>query len=473
MNLYSIFRNARYLAREKLFGEQRLRTAGSLLLAGSLTASSVMAGPSVYPTGTTVYDPAKAYNSYVLFTGGDNTARLIDLNGNVVRQWKDAAAHSTAIDPALNGGRKGHVFVTLALVEGQGTGLVPGRPNARKVQSVGELDWNGKLVWSFGEKAPGGAAQQHHDWARLRNGNTVILANLEHKVEGFQQALLDDVIYEINPAGEVVWRWVAAEHLNEFGFTPEQLQLVRATPDPDYLHFNNLKVVGPNRWFNAGDKRFHPDNLVIDARNANFIAIIDRQSSKVVWRLGPNYAAVKPEDRRKLPRPVDQIAGQHDAHIIPEGLPGAGNLLVFDNQGQAGYPPAVLPITGGSRVLEIDPVKQQIVWQYTGEDSGGSGWTFRSTHISAARRLPNGNTFIDEGQSGRLFQVTPAGDIVWEYVNPFPGVRKDPATNKNIVNRQLYRGQPVPYDWVPEGTPRSEKPVRPPVLEQFNLSASF
>ena len=137
MNLYSIFRNARYLAREKLFGEQRLRTAGSLLLAGSLTASSVMAGPSVYPTGTTVYDPAKAYNSYVLFTGGDNTARLIDLNGNVVRQWKDAAAHSTAIDPALNGGRKGHVFVTLALVEGQGTGLVPGRPNARKVQSVG------------------------------------------------------------------------------------------------------------------------------------------------------------------------------------------------------------------------------------------------------------------------------------------------------------------------------------------------
>ena len=108
-----------------------------------------------------------------------------------------------------------------------------------------------------------------------------------------------------------------------------------------------------------------------------------------------------------------------------------------------------------------------VVWQYTGEDSGNPGWSFRSTHISAARRLPNGNTFIDEGQSGRLFQVTRDGDIVWEYVNPYFRVGKDPLTGRVTANNSLYRGQPVPYEWVPAGTPHSEKAVVPPELSQF------
>lgn len=448
---------------------------GVPLTLSALLSSPAIGGPSIYPTGTTRYDPGKAYNSFVLFSGGDNTAHLIDLNGNSVHDWKDAAAHSTLIDPAVNGGKLGHVFVTLETTEGKGTDLVPGQVNRRVTKTVGELDWDGKVVWSFGDKAPGGAAQQHHDWARLPNGNTVILANLVHPVKGFKQPqVLDDVIYEVNPAGEVVWKWVASEHLNEFGFTPAELKLVRNAPIADVFHVNNLKVVGPNHWFTAGDKRFDLENLLFDARNANFIAIIDKKSGKITWRLGPHYKAASEDQQqaRNVPRPVDQISAQHDAHIIPEGLPGAGNLLVFDNQGLAGYPTAAVPRTGGSRVLEIDPVKNQVVWQYTGEDSGGPAWSFRSTHISAARRLPNGNTFIDEGQSGRLFQVTHDGDIVWEYVNPYPKVGKDAVTGKPTISHALYRAQPVPYDWVPAGTSHSEKAVTPPELVKYRVSAA-
>ena len=440
--------------------------------AGVLLAVSATAAPGIYPTGTTRYAPAKAFNSFVLFTGGDNIAHLIDLNGNSVHEWKDAASHSTLIDPSVNGGKLGHVFVTLDMTEGTGTDLVPGQISRRVTKTIGELDWEGKTVWSFGEKAPGGVAQQHHDWARLTNGNTVVLANLVHPVKGFKQPqVLDDVVYEVNPAGEVVWKWVASEHINEFGFTPAELKQVRNADIADYLHVNNLKVVGPNRWFNAGDKRFAPDNVLFDARNANFIAIIDKKTGKIAWRLGPHYKAGSEEQQlpRTVPRPVDQISGQHDAHIIPEGLPGAGNLLVFDNQGVAGYPTAAVPRTGGSRVLEIDPVKNEIVWQYTGEDSGNPGWSFRSTNISAARRLPNGNTFIDEGQSGRLFQVTRDGDIVWEYVNPYFRSGKDKFTGRTTANNSLYRGQPVPYEWVPAGTPHSEKAVIPPEPSQFRI----
>lgn len=446
---------------------------GVIVVAVSMLLSvSSFAAPSIYPTGTTRYDPAKAYNSFILFSGGDNIAHLIDMNGNSVHEWKDVANHSTLIEPSLNGGKLGHVFVTLETTEGKGTDLVPGQVNRKISKTIGELDWDGKAVWTFGEKAPGGNAQQHHDWARLPNGNTVVLANLVHPIKGFKQPqVLDDVIYEVNPAGEVVWKWIASDHIKEFGFSPAELKLVRNADIADYLHVNNLKVIGPNRWFAAGDKRFAPDNLLFDARNANFIAIIDRKTGKITWRLGPHYKLGNEEQQlpRNVPRPVDQISAQHDAHIIPEGLPGAGNLLVFDNQGLAGYPTAAVPRTGGSRVLEIDPIKNEIVWQYTGEDSGGPTWSFRSTHISAARRLPNGNTFIDEGQSGRLFQVTQSGDIVWEYVNPYFRTGKDKLTGRTTANNQLYRGQPVPYEWVPAGTPHSEKAVNPPELDQFHI----
>ncbi len=352
------------------------RTAATLA-AFALGASAVgsFASPSVFPTGVTRYDPSKAYNDFVLFTGADKVTRLIDLDGNVVREWNYAGFPSYFIDPALAGGQRGHILVTLSTVDSKGVGAVPGRNNLDISKTIGEVDWDGKTVWQWGgDKAPGGAAQQHHDWRRLPNGNTLILANLLHPVTGFAQPqVLDDVVYEINPKGETVWKWVASDHLEEFGFTPGQLKLVRAAPTADYLHVNNLSVVGPNRWFDAGDKRFDPENLVFDSRNANFIAIIDKRTGKVVWTLGPNFPSsgeFASRGKKPTPRPVDQISGQHDAHIIPAGLPGAGNLLVFDNQGEAGYPRASLNVTGGSRILEIDPVKKEIVWEYTGESSG-------------------------------------------------------------------------------------------------------
>ena len=439
----------------------RLLPAGRAFAAalGLLAAGFAAAGPSVYPQGTTRLDPARAWPSFVLFTGGDETARLIDLDGKTVHTWRDVGGFASfLIDPALAQGQRGHVLVTLENTTGRGVDLVPGRVGPQISKTVGELDWDGQVRWRFGDQAPGGLAQQHHDWARLPNGHTLVLANLRHAVAGFRQPeVLDDVAYEVDAAGAITWRWVASEHLDELGFTPAQLALIRGSDNADYLHINDLKPLGPNHWFDAGDTRFAPDNLIWCSRNANVIAIVDRRSGRVVWTLGPNYPAIpRGAAGRRVPRPVDQISGQHDAQIISAGLPGAGNLLVFDNQGEAGYPPVELPTTGGSRVLEIDPVSRQVVWQYTAEDSGQPSWAFRSTHISAARRLPNGNTFVDEGQSGRLFQVTRDGDIVWEYVNAFPRTGKDPVTGKATENRQLYRAQPVPLDWVPEGTPHRE-----------------
>ena len=98
---------------------------------------------------------------------------------------------------------------------------------------------------------------------------------------------------------------------------------------------------------------------------------------------------------------------------------------------------------------------------------------FLSSFISSARRLPNGNTLIDEGYDGRFFQVTPKGEIVWEYVSPYFGslYGNVPGVSRDIPSNWVYRAQPVPYDWAPAGTPRSEKAVVPPVVAEFRVPA--
>jgi len=214
----------------------------------------------------------------------------------------------------------------------------------------------------------------------------------------------------------------------------------------DWLHTNAAAYLGPNHWYDEGDKRFAPENILISSRQASFLAIIAR-NGHVVWRMGPDF-----RETPQLQR-IGQIIGQHNAHLIPKGLPGAGNLLVFDNGGASGYgfdTPIGLNGYGGlarssSRVLEIDPVKMQTVWSYT-----GSG--FFSTNISGAQRLPNGNTLITEGAGSRVFEVTPDKHIVWEYM----------SANEKGAPAAVYRAYRVPYDWIPQLPKPIETAVTPP-----------
>ena len=447
-----------------------LVSAATIFLA--LFAGQAISSPRIYPTGVTVYDPSRAYNSFLSFSALDGSTHLIDMDGNEVHRWHHVGAPGAAIAPQLVGGERGHVFLQLSQRGDKPGGIFSNR-------TVGELDWNGKTVWEWGAQAPGGSAYQNHDWARLADGNTLLLVAIPHIVKGLgPKELGDQGIYEVAPDGKIVWKWVAGDHLNEFGFSLQGLRYLREKVnhnpvDPwGYLEINDMQVLGPNRWFDAGDKRFAPENIMIDSRKGNFIAIIEKKTGKVVWRLGPNFPASEyKQDRRimnrQVPRAVDQLSGQHDAHLIPKGFPGAGNLLVFDDEGGAGFPPAALGIYAGSRVLEIDPVKKEIVWQYTGEDSGRPVWSFFSSFVSSASRLPNGNTLIDEGMDGRFFQITPNGDIVWEYVTQYVG--RSVVAGRPFVSSLIYRVQSVPYDWVPEGTPHFETPVKEIDVTKFRV----
>ena len=447
-----------------IFKPSFLRRMALAAVASFAIGATAYAGePTVYPTGTTIYDPARAYNSFICFSAPDGHTYVIDMDGNVVHSWKQHGNPSEILDPKLVGGARGHVMV-------QSSELDDPRGGIFKDKTVSELDWEGKAVWTWGDQAPGGAARQNHDWARLANGDTLLLVAVPRAVPGLGPKIIgDQAIYEVTPAGKIVWKWVAGDHLSEFGFPPEGMAYLRERvkrnpPEPfGYLEINDMQVLGPNKWFDAGDTRFDPDNIMIDARKGNVVLILSKKTGHVVWRLGPVFpgSQYSPDQRienQKVPRPVDQISGQHNAHLIAKGLPGAGDLLLYDDEGGAGFPPAALGIYAGSRILQIDPEKKEIVWQYTGENSGRPTWTFFTSFVSNAQRLPNGNTLIDEGMDGRLFQITPTGDIVWEYVMPYMG--HSMLLGKPFETSLTYRAQAVPYGWVPEGTPHQEKPVK-------------
>ena len=139
---------------------------------------------------------------------------------------------------------------------------------------------------------------------------------------------------------------------------------------------------------------------------------------------------------------------------------------MFDNGGLAGYG-APNPVSldgvnnvkrGYSRVIEIDPVKMELVWQVQPKDLGHlqpfNADHFYSAYISSAQRLPNGNTLITEGSDGRLFEITKDYEIVWEYISPYIGDMID----------IIYRAYRYPYSYVPQ----IEAPKEIPVLKVDN-----
>ena len=441
--------------------------------------SVTLVAQTVFPTGTTIFDPDRAWSGFtVLSPLATQAVPVIDMNGMIVKRWD--GFNNSAGGPArvLPGG-----YVIAA------TGARP--PNQESLELV-ERDFDGKVLWSFsrneevtnadGQKV--WAARQHHDWQRedfpagyyspestpnpQNNDRTLLLTHVSRLAPAVADVTIeDDRLIEVARSGDVLWEWVASDHIEEFKFSPEARRVIKAgqvANGPagtagrrtfDWLHLNSAHYVGPNRWFDAGDMRFAPTNIVISSREASLLAIIGRDGH-IVWQMGPDYGASK-----EL-RAIRQVIGQHHAHLIPKGLPGAGNLLVFDNGGASGYGffSPIAPDGRGalvrptSRVLEINPVTLELLWSYTNP-------RFFATNISGAQRLPNGNTLITSGPTGRIFEVTTQGAIVWEYIWPSFG-----ANNQNSV----YRAYRIPYSWIPQvATPR-ERRVVPPALGDLHVA---
>lgn len=379
---------------------------------------ALFAFPTIYPTGTTIYKPEKCFNGYTLYlTKFNENICLTDMDGTLIHSWN---YDDMGLIPSV---------YDLAEPTSDGSLLIIAKKTDPGINGVIEIDWNGKIVWEyFNEKN----RSPHHDFERLDNGNTLILYHETIFIpEISDHPLRTDYILEIRPDKKIVWRWDSYKHFNEFGFSDEEKQMIfenYQAPDKeinDWAHTNSIQSLPDSPL--SYDSRFKKGNILVSQRNTNIIFIIDKETGNIVWKIGPNN---------------NLTIGQHDAQMIPSGFPGAGNILVFDNGGTAGYP---IQARLYSRVIEITPgEKNKIVWEYNAKKSGMGAWTFFSPLISGAQRLPNGNTSICEGMQGRFFEVTKDGEIVWEYINPIF------ATDGKITLNRVYKAARVSQNWIPD-----------------------
>jgi hypothetical protein len=373
---------------------------------------------TVYPLGTTIYLPEKCFNGFTIFSYevGIPTARIIDMNGNIVNEISPVRAARAKLL------RNGNILTVSGMAWS----------SWRREGDVREYDWNGNLVWSY---KPLGRA--HHDVERLENGNTLLIyqERMPRKyVDNIKKTerrttILSDVAIEVTPRKEIIWEWHGYEHLDIDWYNP----LVGI----DWMHTNTIRALPENRHYDSGDKRFKPRNVMISPRSLDTILIIDKESKDVVWSYKGEYNG--------------GLQGQHDSHMVEKGLPGDGNILVFDN-GSSTIPLKTLTHPGESYILEIDPITKKVVWKYE------NGQNFFSKFRSSVQRLPNGNTLICEADGRRIFEVTIEGNIVWEYTIPY--------------SHRVGRAKRYPYNYCPQtkvlGKPR-EEPVVPTGLNTIYL----
>lgn len=339
------------------------------------------------PSGATTEDAASAWHGYNLFTNDVNEAYVVDMNGRVVHTWilPTHYRHCEYFE-LLEGGD-----IVVVCVD----------------QGILRLGWDSEVKWEVGHGV-------HHDVAIQPDGTLIVPVSEEPRPFKGRRVKFDALAF-LAENGREIDRWSTYEHLDELQrlHAASRLDSEWESGDSDgrfdYYHLNSIQVL-PENDLGKTDPRFRPGNLLICLRNADLILILDQDTREVVWHWGP---------------------GQLELPHMPRMLEN-GHILIFDNGTRRGH----------SRVVELHPATGSIVWQYPPSPSED----FFSAWRGSSQRLPNGNTLICVSEQGHAFEVTRAGEIVWEYWNPdtkrvsAPGVLgKLGLKKKQVLRKRIYR----------------------------------
>ena len=280
----------------------------------------------------------------------------------------------------------------------------------------------------------------HHDAVKLPNGNVLALVwenisvtqaialgrNPEHVAENGN--FWFDGIIEVNPlTAEIVWEWSMRNHIVQ-DLDAGKPNYGVVADNPGKLDLNAVRLgrdgtVGDD-WthVNALDYNAELDQIIFSSNYLSEIYVVDHGTTSFEaqgsagdflyrWGNPENYDRGTAEER--------QLFNQHDVQWIRAGLPGAGNVMVFNNgDGKLRPHTSVVEFSAplhedGSYVLDGDnaygPV--ELDWEYAPTDED----IFFSWFISGSQRLANGNTLVNHGANARVREVTPDGEIVWEY----------------------------------------------------------
>lgn len=414
----------------------------------------------------------QAWPGYTLFAPKHNLVTyLIDNEGQIYNTWTSPYEPGQSVYLLENGN-----LLHCCLVKGKGS--IGGGEGGR----VEEYDWDGNLVWEY--DCSDNNKMMHHDIEPLPNGNFLAMI-VERKTydecmaAGFPpNTMRDDYlapehIAEVQKVGKnqarIVWEWHVWDHLVQDN-DPKKPNYGKPSDHPERISVEANGRTAVAFWNHMNSLYYNEtlDQIILSVRGCSEFWVIDHSTTTeeakgnaggrsgkgggLLYRWG-NPAAYGRGDGR------DQILfQQHDAQWIPEGHPGQGNIIIFNNglnrtssveerQARGGR------LQGGrnqgesySSVDEIIPAMDdkghyilgkgeafgptELTWTYTAPNKTD----LYAEAISGCQRLPNGNTLICDGTAGTFFEVNPKGEKVWEYVNPVDG------------EKPLKRGDPIAID---------------------------
>ncbi len=319
------------------------------------------------PVGLVYRDANLSEDGYTLLCAVRGTAAwLLDPQGRFVHRWHhpEGIQHVKLLE-------SGNLLLqTQPAKEAEGCEQIGGSAGA-----MIELDWDSNVVWEYRDPF------QHHDYQRLANGNTLVIRwerlpdDVWPRVRGGDwqeddpKGMWGDVVREIRSDGSTVSEWRSWEHLDF------EVDVLCPLDQPrEWTHANSIAVMPDGRW-------------LISFRLTSTVAIVDPATGDFDWKWGPGI-----------------LSHQHAATPLADG-----HVLLFDNGCHRRRMPSY------SQVVEVDPASNEIVWSYRADVA----LAFYSFMVSGAERLASGNTFVTEGATGRLFEITPSRETVWEWVSPF------------------------------------------------------
>ena len=399
----------------------------------------------------------EVFEGYTLFTpggggggGGSSTTYLKDNNLNDIQTWSHS--NGAASMPYLIAGNEAGWENTLL--------VYPYRVNNPTMEAGGVggafevLTWDGDFVWGY--TLANTNYQHHHDVEPLPNGNILMIAwekktateayaagrtSIDNPLNQMWSTAIFEIQHDGNGNGEVVWEWHLWDHLiqdvdpgdDNYGNVSEHPELfdincgnVGSSGGPgganaDWMHINAISY----------NEKF--DQIVLSSRHQDEIFVIDHSTTtaEAAGHSGGNYG--KGGDflyRWGNPQNYDRgnnsnhiLGYQHGINWIPEGYPGEGNFILFNN--------------GANEAIEFVPPVDEDGFYFIedGQPFGPESTTWDSPYYSTqmqggAFRLPNGNTLITDCDSGDIDEVTENGTVVWDYSHP--------GNNANIARSQKY-----------------------------------
>lgn len=331
-------------------------------------------------SGVVLIDSSRVYDGYNFYcTKSSGEALLLDMNGEVVHRWTYPPKHGGGSDYAI-------------LLENGDVVIL------KKLRELLRLNWNSEILWRK-------ELMVHHDVVRSPGGSFYVLVQELKEYRGLK--VLFESIVHLSAAGVKMDLWSAYDHLDELkglldsrSFLDTVLDSVQVTTGGekedggrtaprrsenrlyfDYFHTNTVSLL-PDNALVERDSRFEEGNLLLCFRKVNQIVILEKDTYRILWAWGEG-----------------QLQWPHHPTMLPNG-----HILLFDNGVDRKY----------SRILEVEPLSGTVVWEYRADPPED----FYSFSRGSSQRLPNGNTLICESDNGRVFEVTPAGEMVWEWFNP-------------------------------------------------------